>query len=176
MMSREPLAGNMRMPRSAYSQICWPQMPAALITSWHSTSNASPVRVLMALTPCTLSWVRSSPSTLLWVKMRAPCSLASSTLAAARRKGSTVPSGTWTAPIMAGLALGSSCSASRGSSWRVSMPAREQASMKVFWKPMSSSGRVRNRPPVSSTQWLAIRLRMRFSWMHSRADSWSVTA
>ena len=94
MMSREPLAGNMRMPRSAYSQICWPQMPAALITSWHSTSNASPVRVLIALDPVHSGLGAQQPQHLAVGEDAGAVLLASSTLAAARRKGSTVPSGT----------------------------------------------------------------------------------
>lgn len=40
----------------------------------------------------------------------------------------------------------------------------------------SSSGRVINSPLVGSIQWRAMRRRMRFSLMHSRADSLSVTA
>jgi hypothetical protein len=43
------------------------------------------------------------PGDFMPVRMRAPCSRASSILAAVRRNGSTVPSGTFTAPSSAGL-------------------------------------------------------------------------
>ncbi|CSB13093.1 Uncharacterised protein [Vibrio cholerae] len=53
--------------------------------------------------------------------------MASSTLAAHRRKGSSVPSGTFTAPIKAGLTFGSSNKASLGVKRCVSIPASLQA-------------------------------------------------
>ena len=71
---------------------------------------------------------------------------------------------------------GSWRSASCGESGVASMPACRQASIKVCCQAMSSSGRVINSPLVGSMQWRAMRRRMRFSLMHSRADSLSVTA
>ncbi len=53
----------------------------------------------------------------------APCSRASSILAAVRRNGSMVPSGTCTAPSSVGLTAGSRRSASCGESGVASMPA-----------------------------------------------------
>jgi hypothetical protein len=41
---------------------------------------------------------------------------------------------------------------------------------------MSSSVMAANRPPFSSNEPGAMRRRMRFSWMHSTADSASATA
>ena len=82
-------------------------MPAALITSWHSTSNASPVRVLMALTPCTLSWVQQPQHLAVGEDAGAVLFGVQQRWRQPGGKGSTVPSGTWMAPISARLTLGS---------------------------------------------------------------------
>ncbi|CSC63511.1 Uncharacterised protein [Vibrio cholerae] len=104
-----------------------PQIPAALITCWAKISNLAPLPKCWQRTPSTVSPSRINWVTIVRLNIRAPCSLASSTLAAHRRKGSSVPSGTFTAPIKAGLTFGSSNKASLGVKRCVSIPASLQA-------------------------------------------------
>ena len=150
------------MPRSAYSQICWPQMPAALITSWHSTSNASPVRVLIALTPCTLSWVQQ------------PQHLAVGEDAGAVLLGIQHVGGSQTEGVDRAVRHLNGADQRRvdvgfkaqrlGGIQLAGVDARQGAGVHEGILKMDVIFRQGDEePPVSSTQWLAIRLRMRFS-------------
>jgi hypothetical protein len=78
--------------------------------------------------------------------------------------------------MIRGFRRGSIDRASRGERGRVSIPAAPHARMKFARYSGPSSGRETNRPSVGSMQWGAIRRRMRFSVMHSRAAAGSLTA
>ena len=151
-------------------------MPAALTIICALYSAVSPVLWSRTFTPVILSCSRRNSVTSVYTRTSAPWSLASTTFEEHSLNGSTDPSGTLTAPMMSGLTDGSSRMASFGSITSALIPALVHDSTNLAWYARSSSGNVMKNPDVSSTQWLAIFLRIMFSWMHSAADSWSVTA
>jgi len=118
----------------------------------------------------------STPDTSVKGRSTAPLARAVAKKRSGSRIASMVASGTQTAAFSVGARPGSSRSAWSGESSLVGIEQAAQAARKPARPSASSSVRATNRPPFSSNEPGAMRRRMRFSWMHSVADSGSPTA
>ncbi len=174
--SNTPGEGRMGTSTPAMVAICSDQGPVAFTVTSARISASRPVTWSWIAAPLTTPSWSSKPVTSTWFSSSAPLCFAVAKNRIGIRIASIVASGTRTAAFSCGFSIGSMRRACCGVSCSAGMPDASHPSRKLGRYAMSSSSIATNSPSFSSNEPGAIARRIRFSSMHSTADSRSFTA